>query len=555
MKNSLFTLFLLVIFINTEAQTTALINWQQQYGVSPNNEFSGKVVVDSSNNVFEVGIYNMGSAFQRTIRILKYSSGGTLLASKSISMNASLVRSVVVDNSNNLYLVVDSIANNVTYVYKLSNNLNLVLWSKRYTNVIGVKAVVLNTSLFVLFVGNPGNNSFANVSKLSTSTGAQLSDYLSSNLFPKRIPADMAIKGTSILLCGSQYDTNGNRGFVTKLSSLNLSQTWDALSNINPANLHEVYKNLAVHAKSKYIFLAGEHKSVNTGNRRSMVSRVSDAGVILNTVVHTDFTTYHTYGLKVGMDSSLNVYVGIAKVPVNAAGNDVTFTIRKYSHSLLSLSSFNHSSSTLEKYNFREMLVAPGGKVNIVVDCDSSAYSKWYYLRLTKSFGGSLIVDVLDKRIIRSGSVYNNSFASCITLFNKKSGLHPDNDCVVAGNFVNSGSPSRLRTIKYGTVVPLLPTPPLEYEMRSTNEMLLEDKLLLYPNPATERINISLNEGFERIFIQIMSIDGKVIMEEEVLDYHSKSGYGIDITGLLNGTYLLSTSNGKEKLTTKFIKN
>lgn len=76
----------------------------------------------------------------------------------------------------------------------------------------------------------------------------------------------------------------------------------------------------------------------------------------------------------------------------------------------------------------------------------------------------------------------------------------------------------------------------------------LKKDLLVYPNPAYERLYISINGENQKMKFSIIDLLGKAILSGNVeTDY-------IDISMLKSGVYFISLNNGNKTSTTKFIK-
>lgn len=78
-------------------------------------------------------------------------------------------------------------------------------------------------------------------------------------------------------------------------------------------------------------------------------------------------------------------------------------------------------------------------------------------------------------------------------------------------------------------------------------------KLLVFPNPANDQINISL-DGFSGSYIaKIINLQGNVVKQESVR-LNPGMNQLIDISTLADGFYMLSIENGKEKHQSRFVK-
>ena len=78
--------------------------------------------------------------------------------------------------------------------------------------------------------------------------------------------------------------------------------------------------------------------------------------------------------------------------------------------------------------------------------------------------------------------------------------------------------------------------------------------LNIYPNPATDELNIKLNNLGDVALINIYDLQGRLIQSEKAIK--NESNQKISITNLVSGLYFISLekSNG-QKTTGKFIKN
>lgn len=96
---------------------------------------------------------------------------------------------------------------------------------------------------------------------------------------------------------------------------------------------------------------------------------------------------------------------------------------------------------------------------------------------------------------------------------------------------------------------------PEEYCQLSTVEHSLED-FKLYPNPATEVINLSVPTGIAIETASIYSLLGQKIITINYtnLNANNNGEYSIPIQGLQSGTYLIEASTSGGTITRKFIK-
>ena len=71
----------------------------------------------------------------------------------------------------------------------------------------------------------------------------------------------------------------------------------------------------------------------------------------------------------------------------------------------------------------------------------------------------------------------------------------------------------------------------------------------LYPNPATDQLQITSNQGIETL--TVLDINGRILNSINI----SASDYSLDISSLSKGVYFLEIKSGESKSVKKFIKN
>jgi len=169
----------LTVFLagTASAAVTGAFSWSVETGNWP----GGIVQVDNAGNVI-TGIRS---------GVNKYNPNGTLIWSASVETLVQDMGHIIVDSANNVYVVGKGSANNVTTVgvAKISAG-GTVLWSKTFTlnsmpnsggtaehEASGPMVLGSNGSLYVLAIGdwNPGIQSTApvNILRINTSTGAE----------------------------------------------------------------------------------------------------------------------------------------------------------------------------------------------------------------------------------------------------------------------------------------------------------------------------------------------------------------------------------------------
>lgn len=88
----------------------------------------------------------------------------------------------------------------------------------------------------------------------------------------------------------------------------------------------------------------------------------------------------------------------------------------------------------------------------------------------------------------------------------------------------------------------------------STNLAVSEYKLLnykIYPNPATSKINLTLDNNLENANLKIISILGQTVQEKQNF---SGNNFSLDVSNLSKGIYILELNDGISITNSKFIK-
>ena len=75
------------------------------------------------------------------------------------------------------------------------------------------------------------------------------------------------------------------------------------------------------------------------------------------------------------------------------------------------------------------------------------------------------------------------------------------------------------------------------------------DDIVVYPNPTTERLNLSVASGFDNAVYMIYDVNGRKVLGSKLV------GSSIDVSNLSTGNYVLRfISDGNIKIQ-KFVKN
>lgn len=94
-------------------------------------------------------------------------------------------------------------------------------------------------------------------------------------------------------------------------------------------------------------------------------------------------------------------------------------------------------------------------------------------------------------------------------------------------------------------------------KMKLRNETLsipknkLNEKVNLFPNPATSKINLSSENNFENATLKIISILGQTVHEKQNIFGNNLS---FDVSNLTKGTYIIKISNANTVSSSKFVK-
>jgi hypothetical protein len=88
------------------------------------------------------------------------------------------------------------------------------------------------------------------------------------------------------------------------------------------------------------------------------------------------------------------------------------------------------------------------------------------------------------------------------------------------------------------------------YGIISSDEMTLNDITKHYPNPASNKLNITSSKNWTSY--EIYNLNGKLI-EANNLSSLNSNNFVIDLTDYSNGSYSISLSNGSDKKTMKFV--
>lgn len=85
----------------------------------------------------------------------------------------------------------------------------------------------------------------------------------------------------------------------------------------------------------------------------------------------------------------------------------------------------------------------------------------------------------------------------------------------------------------------------------STNDVILKSKLKIYPNPATDLLNISNETSFSNATFTISDMTGRIVLKKTSI---SGTSANINVASLSTGTFVVKIENEGKVSTSKFIK-
>lgn len=90
----------------------------------------------------------------------------------------------------------------------------------------------------------------------------------------------------------------------------------------------------------------------------------------------------------------------------------------------------------------------------------------------------------------------------------------------------------------------------------SVEDQPVDNGFVIYPNPATNVLNVSFNETnqFEDAVITIYDIQGRTITQRKVNQFDLSQVITLDVSGLNSGMYIVNVNQGSSQFATKFVK-
>ncbi|MGB1033071.1 MAG: T9SS type A sorting domain-containing protein, partial [Flavobacteriales bacterium] len=89
----------------------------------------------------------------------------------------------------------------------------------------------------------------------------------------------------------------------------------------------------------------------------------------------------------------------------------------------------------------------------------------------------------------------------------------------------------------------------LEYGANSVSELTIEQDIKLYPNPATDVVNLTFDDNFVGTSYQVISFTGQTVVSNMVKDNQME----LDVTAFASGKYYLIATSHLGTVTRTFI--
>jgi len=126
------------------------------------------------------------------------------------------------------------------------------------------------------------------------------------------------------------------------------------------------------------------------------------------------------------------------------------------------------------------------------------------------------------------------------------------------GDAERAHRPEQVSYVLFGTITPKSDEEgiPNEVEFESYDELEIRPTVILYPNPASAEVTISINnETSSTAMFTLTNMMGQVISMEEVNLSGASHLHTMDVSYLAEGVYMLTYDNGTFKSTIRFVKH
>lgn len=306
--------------------------WISTLSTTGTNEYYNAVKVDSSGNVYCLGILN-----STDIVLVKYNSSGTLQFQKSYTISATSVSlgfsgsGLFIDSSNNVYM---------TGAYALSGNRGFLIKTDSSGTILYQRSFYTNTSQSMnpsgVAVDSTGNAYVIGTSQgFSTSLGGQIAfltkfDSSGTNQWSINFDSRTSV-GNSLVIDSSNnvlmsgYSSSGagnvNQHFVVKINSSG-SLVWQI--GVASSSGYVIGQGIALDS-SNNIYLTGGH--YNGSNYSLYSAKVNSGGSSL--AWGKVYDSSGSFGSAVVVDSSGNSYTGA----YNPSGSEYLSVIIKHNSS------------------------------------------------------------------------------------------------------------------------------------------------------------------------------------------------------------------------------
>lgn len=399
-------------------------------------------------------------------------------------------------------------------LFKLSSSL-LQTWVRplpagfNYQFPTPIDMAVKGNTIVVLMksLTTAGNSSFE-LRTVSQSSGNITIAGQSGTIFSYLTPVSIAVDANqNVFVCG---EITSNNGILLKYNS-SLVQAWSKVYSLGGRTW---FSSIATDASGN-IFVAGAGKTTSTSNYKTIVRKYNSAGTLQSTYISANLPSsnyWPTVGPKIKITPANEVFVG------NASNGVVQPQIIAYKFSTTSVTTPIYAVThnlPLSYWNFT------------MTGFEATQSGKLFFTG--SNFGTSnLSNNYVTAKVRANGTLeFTEVFNSgrCNAMIKAIPGTYPNDEFVTTGVISNINM-----LIKY--------TGP-GLRMEAETELPEKNTITLYPNPASEVLNISGPD--QPAQIQLIDLNGRV-----VIDRQWTPGEVIEINSLAKGLYILrmQTENG-----------
>jgi hypothetical protein len=108
--------------------------------------------------------------------------------------------------------------------------------------------------------------------------------------------------------------------------------------------------------------------------------------------------------------------------------------------------------------------------------------------------------------------------------------------------------------VSSSTNISCTPISTVKTEDLSVKELGIATELLVYPNPATETLNISFSDDYQgQVSLKLTDVSGREIWSSVVSKDNTIYQTTVNLSDMASGTYILEV-NGKDKTVRKVVK-